>query len=453
KANSNLSNKSDSGEDGNNAVISKTGANNNKTYDFDNSSEELLLYEFNCDSDNQDSNKTEFKFSLPRMCSLEPKSDNFPTGSKTPEEACLEKETHMPEQCQKNSTTHAINNIFLAETNGNSDCQQIFNTKCQNVGSASTSNLSSIQFMNITTDHRQNADLFENMDDSPQNNNEPSVDCKFEHQILNMNENVTAEISSTSVQDIANSNLIHKSDIGKDRSTTVISKTEIGDFSTSSETPDEACLEKETHIPVQSQKNITTHANNNISLAETNSNYDCQQIFNTEFQNIDSASTSGLNSVQFLRMTSDYRQNAGLFENMDDNFAVQGLISDRKQTTEVRDVDENVQRNICIFEPKPSSNVKCSSVINANTDTQSFINESKITENYISRNNKTSLFEKNIDIKNPDKDATTLDDSKSREQEAKNARNTDMYEFSEHSSESLLRRAKTPDFKNDEENT
>ncbi|GBL97984.1 hypothetical protein AVEN_126882-1 [Araneus ventricosus] len=85
-----------------------------------------------------------------------------------------------------------------------------------------------------------------------------------------MNENVTAEISSTSVQDIANSNLTNKSDSGKDKSTTVFSKTEIGDFSTSSETPNEACLGKETHIPVQSQKNSTPHAINNISLAETN---------------------------------------------------------------------------------------------------------------------------------------------------------------------------------------
>ncbi|GBL97983.1 hypothetical protein AVEN_126881-1 [Araneus ventricosus] len=157
-------------------LFQKNGANNNKTYDFDNSSEELLLNEFNCDSDNLDSNKTEFKFSLPRMCSLETKSDNFPTGSETPEEAYLEKEKHLPVQCHKNSTTHAINDIFLVETNGNSDCHQIFNTECQNVGSASTSNLSSIQFMKITTDYRQNADLLENMDDSPQNNNEPTVD-------------------------------------------------------------------------------------------------------------------------------------------------------------------------------------------------------------------------------------------------------------------------------------
>ncbi|GBL97985.1 hypothetical protein AVEN_126883-1 [Araneus ventricosus] len=87
-------------------------------------------------------------------------------------------------------------------------------------------------------------------------------------------------------------------------------------------------------------------------------------------------------------MTNDDRQNAGLFENMDDNFSVQGLISDRKETTEVRDVDENIQRNICIFEPKPGSKVKCSSVTNANTATQTFINESKTTENYISCNNK-----------------------------------------------------------------
>ncbi|XP_055943398.1 putative uncharacterized protein DDB_G0282133 [Argiope bruennichi] len=271
-----------------------------------------------------------------------------------------------------------MNSTFINESDSKKDeNRDILKTEVDKNNTYDLDN-SNKEHQNIYSSSKYKGSMNNNYNDNPQNNNELTANCKFEHQILNITENSTAEIPPSSEQSKVNSDLINESDSGN---TTVFSKTGannnktydsdnsglvhqskssllnefnyhyenvdvkemeshgnewkfslpqlhlFGTIDDRSNTLNKACLEKEVY-----QKNNTISYNNDTPLVEIVDNSDFHHIFNTESQNVSSASASNLNSIQpgFMNIITEDRQKTDLSENMDKNFPIQGLIRSNK---------------------------------------------------------------------------------------------------------------------------